>query len=131
MRNNDFWKRVFHRQTASSGTFTVGSSSLDAGITYNIDQIIMHAEYDWWLLYNDIALLIFTGDNAIVFSELVGPIPIQTEDIGGDIPCTLTGWGSTQVSTNFHWIKTSLLWITCLILEFKYFFNFFTRLQEL
>lgn len=104
--------------SASSATFTVGSSDLNSGVTYNVDQIIMHQDYNYWLLYNDIALLIFKGDNAIIYSDVVGPIPIQTEDIGGDVPCTLTGWGSTQVSIFLYYYIITVLFYNLPLVPF-------------
>lgn len=74
---------------------TAGTNKLSSGgDTYNVERIIAHPKYDSFLIQNDIALLKVKGP--IAFNDKVQPIAAETEDVGGDEDCVLSGWGRTS-----------------------------------
>lgn len=75
----------------------VGSNRLNSGgTTYSVDLIIVHEEYDNYLIKNDVSLIRVASD--IQFNDRVQPIALPANDTEAGAPLLLSGWGTTTVS---------------------------------
>ncbi|XP_011701838.1 PREDICTED: trypsin-3-like [Wasmannia auropunctata] len=69
------------------------------GDVYDVGSVSVNQHYDDYLLINDVALIHL--NKSIVYNPLVQPINLMTSDKDlENKPCTLTGWGTTQVGGN-------------------------------
>lgn len=70
---------------------------LDDGIVVHLEDIMPHPKFDMIEHENDISMLRTVTE--IVFSELVQPIALPTENLPeiGNVPVTVSGWGLTWV----------------------------------
>lgn len=81
--------------SANSVTVVAGSNTLNSGGTrYSIQRIIVHPQYDSFNIRNDIALL--RTSSPIEFTNLVQPVALESNDVGGGVDCVLSGWGTTS-----------------------------------
>lgn len=75
----------------------VGAHHIETdGTEYLIERIIEHPDYDDDILENNIALI--KTENALVFSESVAAIPLNSNQIGAGVSVQASGWGTTSVS---------------------------------
>lgn len=83
----------------------VGSTRLNdpSSALYTIDKIDFHPKYRAPSKRYDIAML-RTREN-IVFNEFVQPIALPSQNIVGDVPVTVSGWGTLEVG--FEWFLKS------------------------
>ncbi|CAG9575509.1 unnamed protein product [Danaus chrysippus] len=85
--------------TLGQSSFTmkvvVGTNSLsNGGISYFVDKIIIHDDFSYSEIKNDISVIKVFRD--IIFNELVQPIPLPDTNTPGGANLTLTGWGTTS-----------------------------------
>ncbi|XP_031355048.1 chymotrypsin-1-like [Photinus pyralis] len=84
-----------HCVTGSSPSFlrvVVGSNKLNSGgVTYEIESIRAHTGFDSWRLINDIAILKLK--TPITFTDKVKAVDLETEYLGAEVDCVLSGWG--------------------------------------
>ncbi|KAB0793865.1 hypothetical protein PPYR_13485 [Photinus pyralis] len=84
-----------HCVTGSSPSFlrvVAGSNKLNSGgVTYEIESIRAHTGYDSWRFTNDIALLKLK--TPISFTDKVKAVDLETEYLGAEVDCILSGWG--------------------------------------
>ncbi|XP_036138350.1 chymotrypsin-1 isoform X2 [Monomorium pharaonis] len=72
----------------------------ESGNVYQIDEAILHPNFNLSLLANDIGLLHLKTD--IEYNKLVQPISIaKTNSVLVGDPCFLTGWGTLEVKEMF------------------------------
>lgn len=69
----------------------------EEGDVYKVKKVLWHPDYDSYTLNNDVGLVKVKKE--IVFNDLVEPVPIARHDfvLEEDLPCVLSGWGSTFV----------------------------------
>ncbi|KAF2885023.1 hypothetical protein ILUMI_21139 [Ignelater luminosus] len=100
--NNEWVLTAAHCVSGSSTnglTVVTGTNKLNSGgDSYPVSQIIVHSGYDSWNIHNDIALLKVTGP--IAMNDKVKQIAPETEDVGGQQDCVLSGWGRTSYPGN-------------------------------
>ncbi|XP_070167531.1 chymotrypsin-1-like [Polyergus mexicanus] len=69
----------------------------NAGDVYNVKKVIIHSDYNPYLLHNDIGLLHLKTD--IVFKNVVQSIPVAINDfVRVGESCLLVGWGTLEFS---------------------------------
>ncbi|KAM3966657.1 chymotrypsin-2 [Aphomia sociella] len=79
-------------QSARSIRVVVGTNSLKSGGDYySVESIIVHDDYNSYLITNDVSLIKVSKD--IKFSDKVQPIPLPDHDTEGGANLLLTGWG--------------------------------------
>jgi plasminogen len=65
--------------------------------TIQVIRIIVHEEYDNPSRFaNDIALLILSEIEPLVFDDYAQPIPLPTQEQQTTTPIRVSGWGTTQ-----------------------------------
>ncbi|KAB0792844.1 hypothetical protein PPYR_14803 [Photinus pyralis] len=70
----------------------VGSNKLNSGgVSYEIESIRDHKGFDSWRLTNDIAILKLK--TPITFTDKVKTVDLETEYLGAEVDCVLSGWG--------------------------------------
>lgn len=86
-----------NREDETTFVVYVGSVYLDReGTYYEVETLVVHPDFDYWSLQNDISLIKVAKD--IVFNDNVQPInlPIDITVNPGDVAIA-TGWGDTKV----------------------------------
>lgn len=80
-------------------TVVLGTNTLDkGGDEYSSIKRLVHPYYNSAFIRNDIGLIKLDRD--IVFGDKVKPIALPTKRFNkSDYPATLSGWGTTNVST--------------------------------
>lgn len=85
---------------ASNLLIVVGAHHIaNDGMTYQLDKVIPHADYNGTLLQHDISVL--QTSQAIQFSETVQPIALRGQFVDGAVRSIVSGWGAEHVSTIF------------------------------
>lgn len=80
---------------SGSETIVAGSNTLNSGgDTYNLAKALYHASFNQQNLQNDIALI--KTQQEIRMGGNVQMIQLNSQDIGGGAPLTLSGWGLTS-----------------------------------
>lgn len=75
----------------------VGTNSLSSGgQSLTVSAANVHAQYNSATIKNDIGTLI-TSSN-IVLNNLVRPVSLSFENVGGGVQSRVAGWGRTSVS---------------------------------
>ncbi|XP_031639363.1 chymotrypsin-2-like [Contarinia nasturtii] len=68
------------------------------GIPIFFDRITPHQKYDTTLYFNDISLMRTTQN--IVFTPLIQPLSLPTQNTDGSTPVIVSGWGRTTLDGN-------------------------------
>ncbi|CAH1641882.1 unnamed protein product [Spodoptera littoralis] len=88
-------------------TIFVGTNQLLAGGTaYDIRKIVVHEDYDDYIIKNDIAIL-FT-EVEMGFGRKVDAVELNDEPVQKGEELLLTGWGTTSVEAYMRWIEKTL-----------------------
>ncbi|MBA3896911.1 MAG: serine protease [Sphingomonadaceae bacterium] len=81
----------------------------DNGVTYRIDRMVRHADYDAQRHLNDVALVHIAADNETDsrYAGHIAPIRLNGSDdgdapVGDAIAVSATGWGKTAPGANGH-----------------------------
>ncbi|KAK4872345.1 hypothetical protein RN001_014374 [Aquatica leii] len=85
---------------SSSSMEVVAGTNLVSGAggdKYAVRLFTGHADYNPYTSKNDIALLHLSS--SIQFNNLVQPVAIGTTQIGDNVECVLTGWGTVDVES--------------------------------
>lgn len=77
-------------ETVVTGTITLNSG----GDEYYMEKALYHSGFNQQDLHDDIALI--KVQSSIQFNSNVQPIQLNSQEIGGGQPLTLSGWGLTQ-----------------------------------
>lgn len=95
----DFNIVIFNSFNDTAITVVLGTNTLDkGGDEYASIKRLMHPNYISAFIKNDIGLIQLDKD--IVFGDKVKPIALPTQNFDKvDYPATLSGWGTTSVST--------------------------------
>lgn len=81
----------------SSYKVVAGSPSLsEGGVVYEVENYVIHAEYDEEMIIHDIGLI--RTKERIKFGASVHPIGLGTTWIDGGLRATFSGWGISNVS---------------------------------
>lgn len=96
--------------TTSNIKVYVGSTSLDSGTKHDVQEILIHGNYDRHTLANDVSILHVSPD--ITLNSLVQTIPLINRDVSNE-ELEVSGWGQTgthaPIPTNLKWIKTTAM----------------------
>ncbi|GAB0090781.1 Peptidase S1, PA clan [Sergentomyia squamirostris] len=69
-------------------------SRTTGGTTYTLSQVIQHPEWNSQTIANDVAAL--QTANTVTFTNLIQPIALGSEHVGGGVTGVVTGWGLTS-----------------------------------
>jgi hypothetical protein len=84
-------------RTAANTIIVAGSNRLDkGGVSFRGSRIVIHPSYNSNTLAHDIGLV--ETHIPIKFTNLIRPLAIDTEIIGGGVFGSFAGWGWTSVS---------------------------------
>ncbi|XP_059060363.1 chymotrypsin-2-like [Achroia grisella] len=79
-------------QSSRSMQVVVGTNSLKTGgDRYSVDSIIIHQDYDSYLITNDVSLIKVT--ESIEFTDKIKPIALPDHDTDAGASLLLSGWG--------------------------------------
>jgi hypothetical protein len=66
------------------------------GIFFKGESFVIHEDFNRELRTNDIAIIVIDG--IVRIGDIVSPIDLDNSFVGNNVPATLTGWGTSNVS---------------------------------
>ncbi|XP_055692564.1 trypsin alpha-3-like [Lutzomyia longipalpis] len=82
-------------RTTGNTIVVLGAHSRTAGgTTHQLSRIVNHPQYNANTIANDVSVV--QTANAIVFTNLIQPIPLGSNHIGGGVTAVASGWGLTS-----------------------------------
>lgn len=84
----------------------IGTNSLSSGGEHlDVEEMIIHENYNSHLITNDVSLVKVTKD--IEFNDRVQPIKLPEADTGAGADLVLTGWGRLSVRIIFNHVMVN------------------------
>lgn len=88
---------VYYTNSPELILVAVGAHAIiNDAILYQVSRVVLHANYDNYLIINDIAL-VQTRMPIVMMPGRVAPIAISAQQVGANVAVRSSGWGSTLV----------------------------------